>query len=71
MRPEAKESMAKRRLSFRRMRRDWGDIDGQIDFLFVFIVGGGVMGFLVRSTSASSSDESRLSASTVSSWTTC
>lgn len=71
MRPEAKESMAKRRLSFRRMRRDWGDIDGQIDFLFVFIVGGGVMAFLVRSSSASSSDESRLSASTVSSWTTC
>ena len=35
-RPEAKESMLKRRLSFRRVVRDWGEMEGHIDFRIFF-----------------------------------
>ena len=42
-RPEARESMAKRRQSFRRMERDEGEICGQIDFRACVVGSAGLL----------------------------
>ena len=72
-RPEARESTAKRRQSFRRIEREDGEMEGHIDFALVFVEGSDDAreGFEVRKggsrSSPSESESSPSASSTISS----